>query len=82
LNKKYDERNHKQYVDEPTQRVGTHNPQQPQNQQDYKNCPKHAFTSSDYVFDSSTGIETTHALTTDGGPLVVYAGKTNEEFQW
>jgi hypothetical protein len=48
LQEKYDERNHKQNVDESTQRVGTDDSQQPQNQKDYKDCPKHALTSRGY----------------------------------
>jgi hypothetical protein len=41
LQEKYDERKDKQYVDESTQRVGTDDSQQPQNQENYEDCPKH-----------------------------------------
>jgi hypothetical protein len=72
LQEKYDERNYKQNVDESTQRVGTDDSQQPQNQKDYKDCPKHALTSRGYALYSSTSIDTTNALTPDRGPPVVY----------
>jgi hypothetical protein len=75
LQEKYDERNHEQNVDESTQRVGTDDSQQPQNQKDHKDCPKHVLTSRGYAQYSSTGIDTTNALTPDGGPLVVYPRK-------
>jgi hypothetical protein len=75
LQEKYDERNHEQNVDESTQRVGTDDSQQPQNQKDHKDCPKHVLTSRGYAQYSSTSIDTTIALTPDGGPLVVYARK-------
>jgi hypothetical protein len=53
LQEKHDERNYKQNVDESTQRVGTDDSQQPQNQKDYKDCPKHALTSRGYVLYSA-----------------------------
>jgi hypothetical protein len=73
LQEKYDERNYKQNVDESTQRVGTDDSQQPQNQKDYKDCPKHALTSRGYALNTSASIDTTNALTPDRGPPVVYA---------
>jgi hypothetical protein len=75
LQEKYDDRNHKQDVDESTQRVGTDDSQQPQNQKDYKDCPKHALTSRGYAPYSTTSIDTTNHLTPDRGPPVVCTKK-------
>jgi hypothetical protein len=41
LDEKHNQRNDQQDVNEPTQRVAAHNTEQPQHQEDYKNCPKH-----------------------------------------
>jgi hypothetical protein len=37
----YDDCQHEQKVDESAQRVGTHHPEGPQNQENYRDCPKH-----------------------------------------
>jgi hypothetical protein len=41
LDEKHNQCNDQQDVNEPTQRIAAHNAQQPQNQEDYKDCPKH-----------------------------------------
>lgn len=44
---------HQQDMDEPTESVGTHQTQQPQNQQYDRNCPEHAFSLSVFRLDCS-----------------------------
>jgi hypothetical protein len=41
LDKKNNQRNHKQDMNESAQRVTAHDSEQPQDQEDYKNCPEH-----------------------------------------
>jgi len=41
LDQQYNQRHNQQDVDVPPDRVKTHQTHQPQNQQDYEDCPKH-----------------------------------------
>lgn len=45
LDEQYHQRQNQQQMNESSQRVGSNNSQQPQNKEEYKDCPKHVVTS-------------------------------------
>jgi len=62
LDHQHDERDYEQDVNESAQGIRRNNSQQPQHEQDYKNCPEHC-TPPDVCFQNNASISNTQPLT-------------------